>query len=326
MNSFSLAVTAVVTALLGTSEGVALGQLAYLGADGNVKQSDGSSLKLHVGGSYRIASLNNTASDTCMNMERAGTHTIQIISSGKSRSFDIFVPQNLHDNTIRPALFMWHGFAGTPKAVMEFTGINKEAENSQWYAVYPKGSGLIRGFNGAGCCPGVSSDDVQFARDIIAWLKANTCVDESKVYSTGFSNGGFMSNRLACEVPELFAGIAPHSGTMGKTFACNPTKGIPVLMFHGDSDPTVPFFGNGQWMSFEEVAAKWAKLNECGDESNARESFTSQTTTCVRYDKCGRDNVPFEYCAITGLAHKWSGEGNYDVDATDYLFQFFKNL
>jgi len=312
MSSVTVAFTVAIAAtLFGTAEGLEGLTLTYA-----TNTSDS--------GSHRIGATG--VEKTCMNMQLAGTHTIQIISNGKSRSFDLFVPQNLPDNTPRPALFMWHGFAGSPKAVIEFTGINKEAEVNQWFAVYPKGTGLIRGFNGAGCCPGVSSNDVQFAKDIIAWLKANTCLDEAKLFSTGFSNGGFMSNRLACELADVFAGIAPHSGTIGKTYDCKPSRGVPVLLFHGDSDPTVPFFGNGQWLSFEQEAAKWAQLNECGDVDSARETYTSQTTTCVRFDKCKRNDVPVEYCAISGLAHKWSGSNDYDIDATDYLFKFFLSL
>jgi polyhydroxybutyrate depolymerase len=271
------------------------------------------------------AAANETA-QACTNMYQSGIHTIQITSSGSKRTFDVFIPSILSDNDPRPTIFMWHGFSGSPSKVMEFTNINKEAEQKRWFAVYPKGTGLISGFNGAGCCPGVFANDVQFAKDIITWLKTELCVDADNVFSTGFSNGGFMSNRLACEVPELFKAIAPHSGTIGKSYNCNPSKGVPVLLFHGDADPTVPYFGNSQWMSFQEAAAKWAQLNQCGDENNARDSYQSQTTTCVRFDSCGRDNVPLEYCSITGLAHSWSGVADYDIDATAHLFEFFMAL
>lgn len=261
----------------------------------------------------------------CSNMKSAGTHTIQLTSSGQSRSFDLFVPKSLANGDPRAAVFVWHGFSGTPIKMQSITKASMQAELYKWFVVYPKGTGLIKGFNGAGCCPGVTANDVQFAKDIVMWLKTEMCLDDSRVFSTGFSNGGFMSNRLGCEAPDVFKAIAPHSGTMGKTFFCNPSRGVPVLMFHGDADPTVPFFGNGQWFSFAEVATKWAALNQC-DEATARDSYTSETTTCVRYDSCGRDNVPFEYCEISGLAHSWSGERNFDVDATGHLFKFFDDL
>lgn len=284
---------------------------------------------------FACDSLNNTsiqqqpenkgAAGQCQNMKTAGTHTIQITSSGKTRSFDLFVPKSLASNDPRAAVFVWHGFSGSPSKMQTITKASMQGELYKWFVVYPKGTGLIKGFNGAGCCPGVSADDVQFARDIVEWLKMEMCLDTSRVFSTGFSNGGFMSNRLGCEAADVFKAIAPHSGTMGKTFTCNPSKGVPVMMFHGDADPTVPFFGNGQWFSFAEVATKWATLNEC-KEGTARDGFTSETTTCVRYDSCGRDNVPFEYCEISGLAHNWSGERDYDVDATGHLFKFFDDL
>lgn len=270
--------------------------------------------------------LNASSTGACSNAHLPGVHTVQIQSSGKTRTFEIFVPTGLVANQERPAIFMWHGYGSSPQKVMDFTQINTFSQTERWIAIYPVGTGLIKGFNGAGCCPGANDNDVQFAKDIIAYLQSNMCLDSSRVYSTGFSNGGFMTNRLACEAADLFRGFAIHSGLLGKDFTCNPSKGVPILMIHGDADSTVPIYGNGQWKAFAEVAEHWVEKNTCGDESNARPSYTTDTTTCIRYDSCGRNGVPFEYCSVVGLAHFWSGERNFDVEATAYLFNFMKNL
>lgn len=208
---------------------------------------------------------------------------------------------------------------------MEFTNINAFAENERWLAVYPVGTGLIKGFNGAGCCPGVRADDVQFAKDIISYLMTEMCFDSNNVFSTGFSNGGFMTHRLACEVPELFKGFAVHSGLIGKDFDCSPSQGVPMLMVHGDADTTVPYYGNGNWDAFADVAGRWANNNACGSEDNAMSTLSTETSQCVRYNNCGK-GVPLEYCTVVGLAHKWSGSRNFDVEFTAYLFDFFMSL
>lgn len=254
-----------------------------------------------------------------------GLSTITIQSSGKSRSFDINVPEGLKDGETHKTMFMWHGIASNPAKVQAFTDFNAKGAAKDWFVVYPVGTGFIKGFNGAGCCPGVRSDDTQFAKDIVQYLKDNTCVDPNYIFTTGFSNGGFMTNRLACETADLFKGFAVHSGSIGKSFECQPSKGTAVLLIHGDADPTVPYYGNNQWLSYEEVVDHWAKHNEC-DLTKAMNSFETSTTTCVRVDLCGRDDVPLEYCTVAGLGHKWSGEERADVDASDYIIDFFDAL
>lgn len=268
----------------------------------------------------------NADSTACSNLHAPGVHSVNIASSGKTRTFEIFVPSGLTAGAVRPAVFMWHGYGSTPQKVMGITQINVFSQTEKWFAIYPVGTGLIKGFNGAGCCPGATDNDVQLAKDIIAYLTTNMCLDATRVYTTGFSNGGFMTNRLACEAATMFKGFAVHSGLIGNTFTCTPSKGVPMLMIHGDADPTVPFNGNGQWLAFADVAAHWISKNSCGGQENSRPSYTTDTTTCIRYDACSKNSVPFEYCSVMGLDHNWSGNRNYDVEATAYIFNFFKNL
>lgn len=269
---------------------------------------------------------NFTAQAGCTNGLPSGTHTIEISSSGKSRSFDIFVPEGLVDQKVEPTVFMWHGFGGSPSQVADFTAANIPAEKKRYFVVYPKGSGLLPGFKGAGCCPGVSNDDVKFFKDMVEWLKGNVCVDVDNIFTAGFSNGGFMSNRLACEASDMIKGMASHSGSMGLTFECSPPKGMPVLLIHGTADATVPYFGNGQWMSFAQLAEKWSALNECGDESNAHVGYRSEKTECTVFDACAKDKAPLEFCTVEDMGHKWSGNEDYQIGATMAIFEFFENL
>jgi len=262
----------------------------------------------------------------CINLHNEGIHTVQIISSGQSRRFELFVPTGLTDGVLTPGIFMWHGYASTPDKVMDFTKINDFAQTEKWIAIYPVGTGLIKGFNGAGCCPGVTANDVQFARDMITYLKNNMCLDESSVFTTGFSNGGFMTHRLACEATALFRGFAVHSGLLGTSFQCSPSQGYPMLLIHGDADGVVPFFGNGQWDSFADSVGRIATLNQCGSEANAYVSLETETSTCIRFESCSNGGHPLEYCSVVGLTHEWSGTRNFDVEFTSRMFDFFKSL
>lgn len=280
------------------------------------------------GNTSAVANISDTITQTasCSNTLPAGSHTVEVMSGGSKRSFDVYIPAGISDNERRPVIFWWHGYGGSPAKLVDFAHPNEMAEKYRYILVYPKGTGIIAGFNGAGCCPLIFADDVAFFRQITAWTGNNMCGDTSKVFSAGFSNGGFMTNRIACEASDIVKGIAVHSGSMKKSWDCAPTKGIPALLIHGDADPTVPYFGNGDWKSFAELAQKWSDLNQCGSEENGHPGYTSEKTECIRYDSCARDNVPFEFCTVQELAHAWSGSGDFQIDATSYIFEFFAAL
>lgn len=40
------------------------------------------------------------------------------------------------------------------------------------------------------------------------------CLDASNVFSTGFSNGGMITNRVACQASQLFKGVGPVAGNI----------------------------------------------------------------------------------------------------------------
>ena len=91
-----------------------------------------------------------------------------------------------------------------------------KADAAGFILVYPRGTGFPLGFDGGGNCCGDAAhdrvDDVLFTRAMLNALEANLCVNPARVYATGMSNGGFMSHRLACELSDRIAAIAPVAG------------------------------------------------------------------------------------------------------------------
>lgn len=103
-------------------------------------------------------------------------------------------------------------------------------------------------------------NDTGFVSLLLDTIEAELCIDITRVYATGFSNGGFMSYRIGCELSDRFSAIAPVSGLKRRVillqglfgyknlygadfYRCNLTKTIPLLHIHGTTDPIVPYTG-----------------------------------------------------------------------------------
>ncbi|MCE5322694.1 dienelactone hydrolase family protein [bacterium] len=68
---------------------------------------------------------------------------------------------------------------------------------------------------------------------------SNYNVDKNRIYLTGISMGGYGTWHLAAKIPNRLAAIAPICGG-GDPASAGIIKNIPVWVFHGDKDPTVP--------------------------------------------------------------------------------------
>jgi polyhydroxybutyrate depolymerase len=156
-------------------------------------------------------------------------------------------------------------------------------------------------------------------------------LDAKRIFATGMSNGAFMAHRLACELSDRIVAIAPVAGVLGMS-PCQPSHPVSVLEFHGTADSTVPYGGGGfaQVPGVEAVVDGWASREGCKGQ---RETvFHVGDVTCEQVTQCP-SGVDVEMCRIDGGGHTWpggssepgAGKTTQDVDATDYLWRFFKD-
>jgi len=282
---------------------------------------------------------------TCQNTMVSGTYTWNITSDGV-RSYELYVPQGIPANTRVPMVVLLHGYTGTPELIENAVRMKAVLDDKKWIGVYPLGEGLIaNSWNGAGCCPGAYHKDTDFLKGITTAISAAMCVDTDNVFAAGFSNGAFMTHRLACEAglnaqgKPLFKAYVTHSGLLGLDFPCTPQYKVPSLSFHGTADDVVSFEGyaasllkdpNKVYNSFFETAQFWERHNGCEPGASGVTVTVSDTTTCKYHVTCG--GVPLKYCWITGdLKHHWSGQAGFgepgvDIDATATMFAYFSHL
>src|SRR5690606_6608176 len=189
--------------------------------------------------------------------------------------------------------------------------LDAKSDEEGFIAVFANGEG--NAWNAGDCCSSnADRDDVGFFRKMVQSVRTDLglCVDRTRVYATGYSNGGFMSYRLACEASELFAAIAPIAGslTISKE-SCEAAieRPVPMLHIHGTSDGIVNYDDAESGFSAVRSARDWAAIAGCsGTTAPAAQPVSQLDTSCVTYTGCP-DDVEVTLCTVDDGGHCWFG-------------------
>lgn len=217
--------------------------------------------------------------------------------SGVTRHYQLFVPSGYDAEVPMQLVFVFHGLGGDGDQIRAYFGFEAEAQGQALFA-YPDGLPVQGG-------TGWSTTDVAFFDAMVDEISADYCVDASRVFATGHSYGGYMSNLLGCARPDVLRGIAPASGGLLTGNCGGP---VAAWLVHGDADGTVP--------QSEGLAARdhWRTVNGCLATSTA-----TGVGDCVRYDGCS-DGHPVEWCSFSGGHYPLPG---YTQQA---IWDFFQGL
>lgn len=236
-----------------------------------------------------------------------------------------------------PLVLNFHGTGGSAHEQAELSRLNPLAEEFGVVVAYPEGlplegeqvfdAGPVRDFSSA------PRDDVAFARALVAHISKRYCIDATRIYSMGMSNGARMSYRLACEASDLIAAIAPIAGMLTvDPKSCHPTHPVSALHFHGIGDRVSNYMGGGV-RAPRSVPANfelWAQKTGCkGPPTRVSESSASH---CDAYTSC-EGGAQVRLCSIEVMGHCWPGnprcgmgEGSTELDASrlslEFLLQF----
>jgi polyhydroxybutyrate depolymerase len=248
----------------------------------------------------------------------AGDSVETISPDGTERSYRLHVPASYDPTAPTPLVLNFHGYTSNAYQQEIYSGMSAKADSEGFIAVHP--DGISSSWNGGTCCGEASQtgvDDVGFVDALLDELEGSFCIDTSRIYATGMSNGGFMSHRLGCDLSDRIAAIAPVAGH-DVTQSCAPTRPVPVMHFHGTADGTVPFSGTGP------TIASWIERNGC-DSQNKTVTFDDGNTTCETYGSCNA-GAEVTLCTVEGFGHEWPGAFNNaaDIVATDAMWPFFE--
>jgi polyhydroxybutyrate depolymerase len=240
------------------------------------------------------------------------------------RSYFIHIPEGLTSQQALPLVFVFHGYQESGTSARNYTGFDQVADENGFIVVYPngRGSSSARSWNASGCCGYALQNEVDepaFVRAIIADVETILSVDAKRIYATGFSNGALLSYRLACEMSDTFAAVAPAGGVLMYE-PCAPQQPVSLMHVHGMQDSVVPFDGGGSGIQFppvEESLNTWITLDGCsGEEQTEQDGILTHTT----YGVC-EPGISVELYAIDGIGHSWPSQ--YVLPISQTIWEFF---
>jgi|TARA_B110000495_G_scaffold58477_1_gene49557 polyhydroxybutyrate depolymerase len=262
---------------------------------------------------------------------------VEIVSDGDERSFIINLPSN-PDNSV-PLMIILHGLGETSA---NWYGVASYTTNQGIATVRPEsgtflnnsGTGYVKLWNAI--LDSARYNDVQFISDIIDYMLINyDFIDHNRVYALGFSNGGYMAYRLACDLSSRIAVFTSVAGNMfldDDGFDCiDQGRDIPILHIHGTDDPINSYYpgGNGvdilddQYLTLVESIEFWSNYHQY----DTTEIDTILSGVSVRYTH-RNENVPsnFEHIKVIGGGHIYFYGDNYGFSSTqesiDYSLQY----
>ncbi|MBX3619037.1 MAG: prolyl oligopeptidase family serine peptidase [Rhizobacter sp.] len=274
-----------------------------------------------------------------------GDYAFTLQHGGKTRLYRVHVPPGFSPSRPMPVVLSLHGGGGNMdlQADDRFYGQVSKSDQAGFVVVFPNGDsrfrrGRLATWNAGNCC-GLArdeeADDVGFIREIVARLRAQPGIDPKRFYVNGMSNGGMMSYRLACEMPEVFRAIASVAGT-DNTRSCSPKLPVSVLHIHARDDERVLFNGGAgrpsaqvtDYVSVPDTVAKWVRLNGC--KPTPRRVLEKEGAYCDAYTSC-RDDTEVKLCVTAQGGHSWPGgtkprggaPGSTALSATDVIWEFF---
>lgn len=271
----------------------------------------------------------------------SGASQASIEVGGRSRTFHVFIPSALDRAQPAALVVLLHGGRGSGDTIDSLTRLNAVAEREGFITVAPDGvDGNWNDGRDVDNTPANDSiDDVGFLVAMVDNISSRNHVDQHRVFAMGTSNGAMMANRLACEHPDRFAAVGLVAGMGPEQFGttCTSHEPVSVISVHGTADPLVPYNGAvgrfsqvGTVVAVDALAEYWASRDTC--ESTPTTTDVSPTVLS-RVWTCPAASLAFYRVEGGGhtlpggpryLSKRIIGDTDASIDATDLIWQFFK--
>ncbi|MBG0859663.1 MAG: phospholipase [Bacteroidales bacterium] len=275
------------------------------------------------------------------------------------RDFLIHIPPSYDRSLKLPLVIALHGRGGNGESMVLITrrGFDKMADRDGFIVTYPDGIEL--NWNDGRMDEEANDrahreniDDVGFISALIDYMIKEYNADPKRIYVTGISNGAIMAYRLACELSDKIAAIAPVDGNIPIMLLheCLPSMPVSVLAVNNVNDPLVPYEGGdihglfhriklGKVLSVEESIKFWVNRNKCSltpvvTQEPDRDPKDGTKVTRKEYFNGAGGNEVVLYL-VDGGGHTWPGGFQYlpewivgktskEIDANEVIWSFFR--
>ena len=270
--------------------------------------------------------------------QRLAESGLVVHTVGGSRPATLALPAGYDRQTPLPLLLALHGYSGYASMLDDFFGVPSHVNSKGFALVLADGTPDDDGnrfWNATGLCCGRTEskpDDVAYLSGLVEEAKTFVAID--RTYVMGYSNGGFMSYRLACESLPGLAGIASIAGSSFDDPArCDGATPVSVLQVHGDEDDVIKVdggsntdLGPGRHPAASKLVDRWARRAGCEMPAESLPSisvsrFGSGTeTTVTRYRNGCREGVTVEFWNVAGASHFIIAKDDFMDRVLDWLF------
>lgn len=260
------------------------------------------------------------------------------LHGGINRTYSFYVPAIYDGSQPVPLILNLHGYTSNGAQQSAYGNFKPIADTANFIVAHPDGTldGSSTRFWNVGFSAS-NVDDVGFLETLIDTISAAYNIDPRRIYTTGMSNGGYMSYRLVCE-SDRFAAMASVTGSMTllNYNNCSPSKPTPIMEIHGTADATVPYDGFTGSVSTPNVLSYWATFNNCPTPptmTNVPDINTTDGATAEHYVYApGDGGVTIEHFKVINGAHTWPGATiNIGVTCKDFsaskeIWRFFSQF
>lgn len=274
---------------------------------------------------------------------------------GIERRYLLHLPPSHSADQRWPLVVALHPFAATGAMMARTTGFDSIADEEGFVVCYPQGLTFLWNGDPTDEPKGLlveDADDVEFIDRLLNHLIERYAVDSSRIYVVGASNGGLMAQRLACELGDRLAAVAPVMITMPEGFPerCENTSEVPMLMILGTDDPFFPWEGGvvqhgpssaTTYLSAERTVDFWVERNRAASEPEveALPDLDPDDGTRIYREVHAADEsgAEFVFYRVEGGGHTWPGSSSnllesfagvgrisQDMDASRVIWDFFK--
>ena len=282
----------------------------------------------------------------------SGEAKITTTSGGKERWYFRHIPPA--GKAPLPVVLDLHGYAEGATVHVMMSKLGAFGDEHGFVTITPQGQGPIARWD-----TNLASDDVAFIGDLLDEVEQTLCVDQSRIFVTGLSNGAFMTSAVACKYADRIAAAAPVAG-IRDIAGCKPSRPVPVIAFHGTGDTFVAYDGglgssvanlpapdgSGKTLgqqgldaaqpkgpSIPEITAAWAKRNGCRTkliEKTVTADVDLLTFTCPK-------GAEVELYRVDGGGHSWPGSAfsqqvssvvgptTMSISADELMWKFFQD-